>query len=122
MEAKKGLLSSYMAGIIDNSEGEEYGTIVRFLVPELIFAFLLYSLPSLIDSFFISALKSTTTYATLGVTNNFLHFMVKIAEAFGVGTVILSGQFNGRADYKEVGRGLRDAFWVTSIMGSFIAG
>lgn len=121
MEAKRGLLSSYIMGVRYDSPGESYSTIIRYLLPELIFAFLLYSLPSLIDSLFISTLKSTATYATLGVTNNLLHFMVKIAEAFGVGTIILSGQFNGQANYKEVGRGLRDAFWVTSITGFFIA-
>lgn len=122
MEAKKGLFSSYIAGIIDDTaQGEKYTTIIRFLLPELIFAFLLYSLPTLIDSILISHLRSTSTYATLGVTNNLLHFMVKIAEAFGVGTIILSGQSNGQANYKEAGRGLRDAFWVTSIIGSFIA-
>jgi len=121
MELKKKLLSNYIIDSINTSHGEKYSTIIRFLLPELIFAFLLYSLPSLIDSLFISTLQSTSTYATLGVTNNLLHFMVKIAEAFGVGTLILSGQCNGKADYKEVGRGLRDAFWVTSIIGSIIA-
>lgn len=122
MEVKKGLLSSYVAGIIDDTtHGEKYSTIIRFLIPEIVLAFLLYSLSPLIDSVFISTLKSTTTYATLGVTNNLIHFMVKIAEAFGVGTIILSGQFNGQADYKEVGRGLRDAFWVTTMIGSCIA-
>jgi MATE family multidrug resistance protein len=121
MEAKKGLLSSYVAGIIDSTQGEEYGTIIRFLLPELVLAFLLYSLSSLVDSVFISTLKSTSAYATLGVTNNLLHFMVKIAEAFGVGTIIVSGQLNGKEAYKEVGRGLRNAFWVTAFVGSFIA-
>lgn len=121
MEMKKGLLPSYFAGIFNNPEGEKYSSIIRFLLPEFIIALLLYVLPVWVDGYFISHLKSTALYATLGVTNNLLHFMVKVAEAFGVGTIVLSGQSNGTGDYKEVGRSLRDAFWVTSILGGCIA-
>jgi len=121
-EAKKSVLSHYVSGFIDFNQGEKVSTIIYFLLPELISAFLLYSLPVWFDIALISTLKSTTLSATLGVTNNFLHFMTKIAEAFGVGTIVLSGQFNGIADYKQTGRSLRDSFWVTSILGLMIAG
>ncbi len=119
--AGKSIVSYYISSLINFNQGEKISTIVYFLLPELISAFLLYSLPVWFDISLISTLKSTTLSATLGITNNFLHFMTKIAEAFGVGTIVLSGQLNGIADYKQVGRSLRDSFWVTCILGFAIA-
>ena len=119
---KKGLFSSYIAGITDYTHGESYGTIIRYFIPECITAFLLYSVPIWIESGFISQLQSTPTYATLGTTNNLIHFLVKFAEGFSVGTLVLAGQFNGRHNYKEAGRSLRDAFFVTLFIGSIITG
>ncbi len=114
---KKGIVESYISGITDTEHGEGYKNIFRYFGPEFITAFLLYSLPFWLDAYFVGSLKSTTTYATLGVTNNLLHFFVKIAEAISVGTVVLCGKFNGMKDYKDVGRSVRDAFWVTCIVG-----
>lgn len=117
MFVKKGLFKSYIADLQSSSHGESYRAIIGYLVPEFITALLLYSIPLWLDAAFISTLKSTPTYATLGLTNNFLHFIVKIAEAFGVGAIILSGQFNGVGDYVSAGKSLRDAFWVTVFLG-----
>lgn len=119
---KKNMISSYIAGITDIEQGEHYLTILKYFLPEFISALLLYSLPQLIDSYFISLLTCTTTYATVGVTNNIMHFFLKIADAFSVGTVVLVGQYNGRGLFKEVGKVGRDAFWVTCIIGSLFAG
>ncbi|MDP3889263.1 MAG: MATE family efflux transporter [bacterium] len=118
---KRGLLTSYFDGITDSGHGERYGTLIRFFIPEFITALLLYSMPFWVDAAFIGHLKSTSTYATLGVTNNLLHLILKVAEAFGVGTIVLSGQFNGREDYKSVGRSLRGAFWLACFVGAAIA-
>lgn len=114
---KKSLFSSYIAGLYDADNGESYGRIIRYLTPEFITALLLTSLPFWLDAYFISHLKSTATYATLGVTGNLIHFLIKSAEAFSVGTVILSGQFNGRGDYKEAGNVLRNSFVTTCFLG-----
>jgi putative MATE family efflux protein len=118
---KRGLLTSYIAGITDTQHGERYSTIIRYFIPEFISALLLYSLPFFIDSYFVSQLASTSMYATLGATNNFIHFIIKIAESFMVGTVIMAGQFNGMHEYKKVGQAVRDAFWVTAIVGGVFA-
>ena len=118
---KKSLFSSYVAGIYDTASGETYGRIIRYLTPEFITALLLTSLPFWLDAYFISHLKSTATYATLGVTGNLIHFLIKSAEAFSVGTVILSGQFNGRGDYKEAGNVLRNSFFTTCFLGLFFS-
>ncbi len=114
------MLDSFFSGIFDN-HGESYGRIVRYFIPEFISAFLLYSLPLFLDAYFISQLAHTPTYATLGATNNLIHFIIKIAEAFSVGTVILCGQLNGAHAYKQAGKSLRDAFWVTMIVGAFFS-
>src|SRR5262249_32666666 len=70
----------------------------------------------------ISWLKSTPTYAAQGITNNLLHLFFKIAEAFSIGTVIMVGQYNGRHEYKEVGRVVQNSFWITVFCGAVIAG
>lgn len=118
---KKNLISSYMAGIFDNKNGESYGRIIQLFMPEFVIAFLIYCLPLLVDAYFISCLKSTSTYGALGMTNNLLHFIMKIAEGISVGTVILSGFFNGKQEYENVGRSLRDAFWIAVVTGASIA-
>jgi putative MATE family efflux protein len=118
---RKGLLSSYVAGLVDTVHGESYGRIIRYLTPEFITALLLTSMPFWVDGYFIAHLKSTATYATLGVTGNLIHFLIKSAEAFSVGTVILSGQFNGRGEYTQAGKVLRDSFWVTCLLGFLFA-
>src|SRR5690606_37350260 len=114
---KKNLITSYVHGITDREHGERYHTIFKYFLPEFITAFLLYSLPFWLDAAFIGQLKSTASYATLGVTNTLVHFIIKLAEAVSVGTVVLSGQLNGRGDYESAGRSLRDAFWVTCVLG-----
>ncbi len=121
-ELKKGLFQSYLAGIFDTEHGESHSRIMRYFVPEFISAFLLYSLPIWVDAYFIGQLASTSAYATLGATNNLVHFMIKFAEAFSVATIILSGQFNGKGEYATAGQVLRDAFWVTIVMGLAFAG
>ncbi|MFI5332979.1 MAG: MATE family efflux transporter [Candidatus Babeliales bacterium] len=118
---KKGLLASYVYGITDVAHGESYNRIIRYFIPEFITAFLLYSLPFLLDAYFIGHLKSTTTYGTLGATNNLIHFIIKLSEGFAVSTVILSGRFSGMGEFKQSGKILRDSFWVTFILGFFIA-
>src|SRR3990167_10790209 len=97
---KKSMLTSYIAGITDTENGESYSQIMGYFWPEFISALLLYSLPIWLDSYFISQLESTSMYATLGSTNNFIHLILKLAESISVGSVILGGQFNGMRAYK----------------------
>ena len=115
------MFSSYVAGITDFEHGHSYAALIRYLVPEFITAFIIYSLPFWVDAWFIGQLKSTSAYATLGATNNLIHFIFKLAESFSVGTVIMTGQFNGREQYQKVGRTLRDSFWATTFVGFFFA-
>ncbi|OQA33704.1 MAG: Multidrug resistance protein NorM [Candidatus Dependentiae bacterium ADurb.Bin331] len=118
---KKKLFKSYVAGIIDSRNGETYRSILSYFAPEFITSLLLYALIPLIDARWIAGLKSTSLFATVGVTNTLIHFIVKAAEGFSVGTVIVAGQYNGLGEYKEVGRSLASAFWVTCIVGGVIS-
>lgn len=118
---KKGLLTSYFDGIRDHDNGEGYGTIVRYFLPEFVTALALYSLLYLLDAWFIAHLKSTSMYATLGVTNTLLHFIVKIAEGLSVGTIVLTGIHNGAGRLEQAGRSFIDAFWVTLLSGAGIS-
>lgn len=118
---KKGIFSSYVTGLLDRQNGESFGAIIAYFFPEVITSFVLYSLPQLIDIYLIGHLQSMPNYVTLSTTNNVLHFLVKIAEAFSVGTIILAGQFNGMGAYQDVGRSVRDAFWVTFFLGVFFS-
>jgi putative MATE family efflux protein len=98
--------------------GEQYSSILSYFFPEFITNMLIYALPFWIDAAFIAALESTQAYATLGITNNFIHTLIKVAEAFSVGTVVLSGSYNGKAAFHEAGRALVDAFWITTAVGT----
>jgi len=117
---KQGLLKSFSAGIVDREHGEQYGSIFRYLIPELITALLIYSLPYWIDSFFISQLDATA-YPTVGGVNNLIHFFVKLAEGFSVGTVIVSGQLCGKQEYDRVGQAFRSFFWSTAVFAAVVA-
>lgn len=117
----RGFFTRYLHDIYHNEKGERYDTLLRFFVLEFVTSFLLY-MPFFLDSAFIGSLASVSTYATLGITNSFLHLIIKVAEAFSVGTVVLSGQFNGQNSFKDAGRTLRDAFWLTTILGLFFGG
>jgi len=118
---KRGLIASYWYGITDMKNGEGYWKITKYFLPEYVTAMVLYSLLYLLDAGFIAHLKSTSTYATLGITNTMLHFIVKFAEGISVGTIILSGQLNGAGKYKDVGKTVTDAFWVTLFVGAAVS-
>lgn len=113
----RSFITRYINDVYNGEKGEQYGTLLRYFVPEFITNFLLYAMPFWLDAAFIGSLASTTTYATLGVTNSFLHLIIKVGEAISVGTVVLSGQFNGQNLFENAGRALRDAFWLTTILG-----
>ena len=118
---KKDLFINYFQTIQSTTRGQNYSKITRYFFPEFITAIALYSIPLLIDARFIAHLKSTTTYATLGVTNTLLHFIIKIAEGFSVGTIILAGQQNGIKNFRQTGNVLINAFWTTVIFGLLIS-
>ncbi len=107
----------YIDDIYNGQKGERYSSLFRYFIPEFITNFLLYAMPFWLDAAFIGSLASVNTYATLGVTNSFLHLIIKVGEAISVGTIVLSGQFNGKNSFENAGRTLRDAFWLTTILG-----
>jgi MATE family multidrug resistance protein len=119
---KKSLVKSYVEGLQETVHGESFGRIMRFFMPEFISSLLLYSMPMMLDAYFIGSLKSTPIYSTLGATNNLIHFIIKVTEGLSVGTMVLTGLYNGRDHFAGVGRVLRDAFWTTLIMGVVFAG
>jgi len=116
---KEGLLYNSKSVVVPPQiyEGEHYFTILRYFFPEFITTLVVYTMPFWIDAAFIGSLKSVETYTTLGITNNFIHTLIKIAEALSVGMVILSGKHNGKNEFTEAGKALVDAFWLTTIMG-----
>src|SRR5271168_972303 len=113
----KKFISRYKDDMYSGNKGEKYGKIVRYFLPEFVTNFLLYAMPFWLDAAFIGSLSSVETYATLGVTNSFLHLIIKVGEALSVGTIVLSGQFNGQNAFENAGRTIRDAFWITTILG-----
>lgn len=118
---RQGIWTSYLHGIVDKKNGESYQKIFSYFFPEFITSLIIFALPFWIDSVFISWLRSTPAYATLGVTNNALHLFFKIAEAFSVGSVIMVGNYNGLHEYKKAGKIFKDAFWLTISCGAFFA-
>ncbi len=101
--------------------GESYAAIMAYCIPELVTAFLLTSLIILVDAAFIGHLRSTSLFAAQGIVNNFMHFLVKIAEGMCVGTVIVCGQYNGRYQLHAVGSALVSSVWITLLIGAMLA-
>jgi MATE family multidrug resistance protein len=120
-EKPRKLIWSYLEGILDYKTGESYRNIFSYFFPEFITALLLYAIIPLIDAKWVADLKSTSMYATVGVTNTLVHFIIKAAEGLSVGTVILAGHYNGLHDFKQVGKSLQSAFWVSCLVGGSIA-
>jgi len=118
---KKGLIASYWDGVTDTENGESYGKIFKYFLPEFVTALVLYSLLYLLDARWIGHLKSTSTYATLGVTNTMIHLLIKLAEGISIGAVVLGGRFNGVGKFKQVGKTLTDSFWLAVIVGLVIS-
>lgn len=119
---KQPLWRSYLSGITDSQEGEKYATIFGYFWPELVTAFLLCSVLNVIDSAFIGHLKSTSMYATQGVTASFIYLLTKIAEGFSIGTVVACGQHNGQLRHKDVGIVAITSLWMTLVVGGVISG
>lgn len=118
---KKTLVASCLDAIRDTSSGERYGSLIRYFIPEFLAAFVLYALVTLIDARMIAHLKSTELYATMSVTNPFIHFMVKIAEGLSVGTMVLCGYYHGRNDQEGVLRAVASSCATTLAIGGVIA-
>lgn len=102
-------------------DGQSFGAILQYFMPEFITALILYSLPYFIDCYFIGHLKSTEIYIISGVVDNVLNFFVKIAEGLSIGTVALAGYYNGLHRHKDVGRSFIDAVWVSIFIGGMIS-
>jgi putative MATE family efflux protein len=100
---------------------EPYRSIFRCFFPELIVAFVLYTLVGLIDAKCIAHLKSTACYASLGIANTLTFFINKLAEGISVGAVIMCGRYQGQKNYEMVGKSLVAALWATACMGCGIA-
>lgn len=112
----------YLKTLFDDSSAEKYGTIFKYFIPELITALILNLTLTLIDAKLIANLKSTSLYATLGVTSTLLHFITKVAEGLSVGAIVLCGHFNGAHDYRKVGNAAITTLWTTIVVGALIAG
>jgi len=97
--------------------GDSIKDILFYWLPEMISNAMLISLPPIIDSYIISSLESTTTYGTLGMINNFLAFLIKLAEAIPVAAIAIIGRHNGAQEYDECGRDLGSTFWTTTLIG-----
>lgn len=121
VQSKKNVMLSFLDGLIEKRGGESYGKIMRYFAPEFITTLVLYSLLYLLDAWWIADLKSTSAYATSGVTNTLFHLITKMAEGFSVGATVMVGNYNGLHEWKNVGRTVTDAFWMTCITGGVIS-
>jgi MATE family multidrug resistance protein len=100
--------------------GESYGRIMQYFLPELVTTLLIYSFLTLYDQYWIAGLKATAIYTTAGVTQTLIMFLTKIAEAIGVGTVVLVGHHNGRNEHHDVGKAAISSFWAMAFFGAII--
>ena len=97
--------------------GDSFSSIILLWLPEMLTQFVFIILPPLLDSFVVASLKSTAVYGALGTANNFVHVLLKLAEAIPIASVAIIGRYNGAKQYDKCGKALGDAFWVTILMG-----
>jgi putative MATE family efflux protein len=109
------------SSIADRSKWHQYSFITSFFIPEFITALVLYSIPLLIDARFIAYLQSTHAYATLGLTNTLLHFILKVAEGASVGILVITGQENTKEE-KDIFTIFIHSILYSAILGMFFAG
>lgn len=119
MKSKKDLAATTL--FVKEHAGISYTKILQYFYPEFITALIIYSLPQFIDCFFICYLKSTNLYAISGIVENFLTMFTKSAEGLLVGTVVISGYFNGLKEYQKAGKAFVEAFWTTISIGFVVS-
>lgn len=107
--------------ITDKSRWHQYSFITSFFIPEFITALVLYSIPLLIDARFIAYLQSTSAYATLGLTNTMLHFILKVAEGASVGILVITGQENTKEETKDVFNIFIHSLFYSCLLGIIFA-
>lgn len=107
--------------LFDDAAGISYSRILRYFYPEFVTALIIYFLPQFVDCYFICNLKSTDLYAISGIVENLLGMFTKCAEGLLIGTVIISGYFNGLQEYKKAGLSFIDAFWITTCISFFVS-
>lgn len=103
--------------MVTQKYGISYQRILKYFYPEFITALIIYSLPQFVDFYFICHLKVTSIYAVSGIVENFLTMFTKTAEGLLIGTVVISGYFNGLKQHKKAGESFVDAFWTTITLG-----
>jgi putative MATE family efflux protein len=97
--------------------GDSVKNILSFWFPEVISQFVFIIFPLLVDSYIVASLKSTAMYGALGTANNFLHVLLKFAEAIPVASVAIIGRHNGAKQYNKCGEDLGDTFWTSTFFG-----
>lgn len=96
-------------------------TLMSYFIPELITTGILYIGLEIINFSFIACTNIALCNATLFISASLFHLLIKIAEGFSTGLVIMCGQYNGSEEYTKAGRVLSDAFWTTTIVGVFLS-
>ncbi len=96
-------------------------TLMSYFIPELITTGILYIGLEIINFSFIACTNVALCNATLFISASLFHLLIKIAEGFSTGLVIMCGQYNGAQEYTKAGRVLTDAFWTTSLIGLLLS-
>lgn len=97
--------------------GESFKTILFYWLPEIVSSTILFSLTPMVDSYLIAQLGSLSTFGALGMANNFLHTLIKLAESIPVAAIAIIGRHNGAQEFEECGKDLGDTFWTTFFIG-----
>lgn len=113
--------TTFKPGVVEQLPEDGYKSLIRYILPELVTAFLVYSLLNFVDATFIAHLKSTALYGVQGGMSTVVHFITKIAEGLSIGTVVVCGQYNGASRYHDAGRAAISSFWATLVIGIVIA-
>lgn len=96
-------------------------TLLSYFIPELITATIVYILLDFINFRLIACTNIAMCNATVYVTNSLVHLLIKLAEGFSIGLVIICGQHNGAREFKKSGRVFSNALQLSAIIGGLVS-
>ena len=112
---------SYFSRFTGAGSGESFADIWRYFWPECIATLVLYAIPILLDSFWITQACNSVEFGIFGITNTLIQLVFKVADAISTGIIISCGRYNGLNDYERVGKSFVTAFWLTLLAGTLVS-
>jgi len=96
---------------------ESFTQILAYWLPEMISAFIIITLPQLVDLYLVASFRSLHASGALEMANNLVHTLIKLSEAIPIAAIAIIGRYNGAGEYKKCGKEFIQIVWTALILG-----